>query len=39
LRSDAESTGDRANEIDVGLFCSFWLCSILGHIMIQHSWL
>jgi hypothetical protein len=23
LRSDAESTGDRANEIDVGLFCSF----------------
>jgi len=23
LHSDAESTGDRADEIDVGLFCSF----------------
>jgi hypothetical protein len=23
LHSDAESTGERADEIDVGLFCSF----------------
>ena len=35
--SDAESTRAGADEISVRLFFSFWLCSILGHLVYDSA--